>query len=388
MPDEKNPYRNLPAVDDLTAALDGYDLPRPLLVALARVAVERARADIQSGSDGDAESIARDLVGEALLGRSHQVINATGVLLHTNLGRAPISPASGDAARESAVGYSNVELNLADGSRGGRGAHTAKLLSALTGAEDALIVNNNAAALLLALAATSDGRAVPVARGELIEIGGSYRIPDVMEASGARLIEVGTTNRTRVKDFVTALQIHDCGAVLKVHPSNYRVEGFIEEATVAELAEVAHGADVPLIHDVGSGFLDETAPWLGVSLPAWLRDEPSVRRSLADGADLVTFSGDKLLGGPQAGVIVGRHESVGALRRHPLARALRVDGMTQAALAATLEAYADDRATDIPFWQMARLEEYDLRPRIDRLIAALGGEARLGLSLIGKHSVC
>ncbi len=387
MPDEKNPYRDLPAVDELAAAIAGDDLARPQIVAIARTAVERARANIENGSPGDARSIAEDLVAEALLARSQRVINATGVLLHTNLGRAPISASAGEAARESAVGFSNVELNLADGSRGGRGVHTTSLLSALTGAEDAVVVNNNAAALLLALAATSSGRAVPVARGELIEIGGSYRIPEVMEVSGARLIEVGTTNRTRVSDYETALQIHDCGAVLKVHPSNYRVEGFTEEANVIELAEVAHRRDVPLIHDIGSGLLDEHATWLGPSLPEWLKAEPSVRQSLDNGADLVTFSGDKLLGGPQAGIIVGSRDAVAALRRHPLARALRTDGMTQAALAATLEAYADDRAMDIPFWRMAALEEADLRPRIDKLKAALGGESRPGVSLIGAGSV-
>ena len=387
MADEENPYRDLPAVDELAVAIDGDDLARPLVVAIARTAVERARANIETGSAGNARSIADDLVAEALLAQSTRVINATGVLLHTNLGRAPISASAGEAARESAVGFTNVELNLSDGSRGGRGVHTTSLLTALTGAEDALVVNNNAAALLLALAATSSGRAVPVARGELIEIGGSYRIPAVMEVSGARLIEVGTTNRTRVSDYATTLQIHDCGAVLKVHPSNYRVEGFTEEASVKELAEVAHRRDVPLIHDIGSGLLDEHAPWLGPSFPEWLKGEPSVRQSLGAGADLVTFSGDKLLGGPQAGIIVGSKDAVAPLRRHPLARALRIDGMTQGALAATLEAYADDRAMDIPFWRMATLENADLGPRIDKLEAALGGESRPGVSLIGAGSV-
>jgi L-seryl-tRNA(Ser) seleniumtransferase len=384
---ESNPYRDLPAVDELINTIDSGDIPRRFLAEVARTAVGLARDSIKAGGDGDAESIATALLQEARLRRTQRVINATGVLLHTNLGRAPLSYAAGEAARTAAVSFVNAEIDLVTGFRGGRGSGAVSLLKSLTGADDALVVNNNAAALMLALAATATGKGVPVSRGELIEIGGSYRLPEVMRMSGADLIEVGTTNRSRSGDFVTALQIHDCGAVLKVHPSNYRVEGFTEEPDIEELAVVAHDRGVPLIHDVGSGFLDRNAGWLGSTPPEWLRDEPAVRQSLEQGADLVMFSSDKLLGGPQAGVIVGRKEFVSALRRNPLARTMRTSVMTDAALEVTLEAYLDDRVTDIPFWRMAMLSEENLAPRIDRVSRALGGKITQGKSLIGAGSV-
>jgi L-seryl-tRNA(Ser) seleniumtransferase len=248
------------------------------------------------------------------------------------------------------------------------------------------VVNNNAAAVLLALAATASGRAVPVARGELIEIGGAFRLPLVMEAGGARLVEVGTTNRTRLDDYATALQIYDCGAVLKVHPSNYRVDGFVADVPVGDLAALAHSREVPLIHDLGSGLLDVDTPWLGAK-PAWLSGEPGARQSIEAGADLVSFSGDKLVGGPQAGIIVGSAEAVGRLRRDPLARALRIDAMTDAALAATLEAYASGDASQIPIWHMAMLTEPELAARVEDLSARIGGVARPGESVIGAGSV-
>lgn len=245
-----------------------------------------------------------------------------------------------------------------------------------------MVVNNNAAALLLALAAVAGDRAVPVARGELIEIGGSYRLPSVMAASGARLVEVGTTNRTRVGDYRVAVQTHDCGALLKVHPSNYRVEGFSEEATLSELADLARDAGVPLLYDLGSGLLDADVAWL----PPWLREEPAARQSLEDGATVVMFSGDKLLGGPQAGVIVGAAAQVAVMRQHPLARPLRVDAVTYAALGATLEAFLDGPPTSIPFWRQALLAEPELTARSQRVARAVDGETEPGVSRVGAGS--
>jgi L-seryl-tRNA(Ser) seleniumtransferase len=373
-------------VDEVLNTLEVGGLPRPLLVQSARSALEQARAEIAGGGEPNVVRLAADLVTGLRRSATHPVVNATGVLLHTNLGRSPLSRRAADAAHTAAVSYTNVELDLDSGDRGGRGGYVRELLRALTGAEDALVVNNNAAAVLLALAATAAGMAVPVSRGELIEIGGSYRLPLVMEAGGATLVEVGTTNRTRLGDFTTALQIHHCGAVLRVHPSNYRLEGFVEEAALEDLVVLAHRHDVPLIHDVGSGLIDATAPWLGPRLPRWLVDEPGVRQSIEAGADLVTFSGDKLIGGPQAGIIVGKGLMVERLRRHPLARALRVDAMTDAALAATLESLANDNAEDIPFWRMASLTDAELGPRVERLAARIGSTVVAGESVIGAGS--
>jgi L-seryl-tRNA(Ser) seleniumtransferase len=381
-----NPYRDLPAVDQVVAWLAETGLPRPLLVATARSALDLARSRIASGAPVDVEQTALDLAQGLLRSATRRVINATGVLLHTNLGRAPLSERAAEAARLAATSYTNLELDLSSGERGRRGGYVRELLRSLTGAEDAMVVNNNAAAVLLALAATSSGKAVPVSRGELIEIGGSYRLPQVTTEGGARLVEVGSTNRTRLGDYETALQIHDCGALLKAHPSNYRIEGFVETVSVEALAGLAHGRSVPLIFDVGSGLIDADAPWLGKTLPSWLAVEPGVRQALDDGADLVTFSGDKLIGGPQAGIVVGSEEMVDRLREHPLARALRVDAMTDAALAATLDALAGDDPTEIPLWRMATLSAAALQSRVDDLAVRLGGSVNEGESVIGAGS--
>ena len=367
-----NQYRDLPSVDKLATELEGL-LPWPIVVEVARTALEQSRREIDEGKQADASDTAAGIVRGLQRSAGTSVINATGVLLHTNLGRARWSRQAIAAAVDAAGHSTNVELDIDSGQRARRGSYVTTLLKALTGAEDALIVNNNASALLLALAATSSRRAVPVARGEMIEIGGSYRLPDVMEASGSHLIEVGTTNRTRVGDYTTALQLHRCGSILKVHPSNYRVEGFAEEASVGDLAELAHSRKLPLIHDIGSGLLDADAPWLDFPTPSWLRSEPAARQSLEAGADLVTFSGDKLLGGPQAGIIVGTETALGLLRKHPLARALRVDGVTYAALTATLTAFADKEAQQIPFWRQALLPQDELETRAAALAENLGG---------------
>jgi len=382
-----NPYRDLPSVDQLAAELRASPLPWPLVVDVVRAALEQSRQDIEEGRQVDPRRKAADLLRTLERSDATQVINATGVLLHTNLGRAVWSAPAIEHAANVAANYTNVEIDVETGQRTSRGSYVSALLKTLTGAEDALIVNNNAAALLLALAATSAGKAVPVARGELIEIGGSYRLPDVMEASGSRLVEIGTTNRTRADDYATALQLHRCGSILKVHPSNYRVEGFAEETRVAELAELARSGDIPLIYDIGSGLRAADTPWLDIATPAWLRGEPAARQSLAAGADLVTFSGDKLLGGPQAGIIVGTAGAVSILRKHPLARALRVDGVTYAALAATLGAYAGRDIGQIPFWRQALMSKEDLAERASEMANRLGGRLENGQSTIGAGSV-
>jgi L-seryl-tRNA(Ser) seleniumtransferase len=374
-------YRELPSVDALVNQMES-SLPRRLAVLVARTALGRAREAIAAGREtavGElASRLARDLERE----RGTRVVNATGILLHTNLGRAGWSEAALDRARAVASDFSNIELDLQTGERGLRGGYVQTLLGELTGAEAALVVNNNASALLLVLEATAHDRSVPVARGELIEIGGSYRLPTVMEASGARLVEVGTTNRTRVGDYRVALQTHDCGALLKVHPSNYRVEGFTEEPALADLVDLAHEVGLPLVYDLGSGLLDSDVPWL----PDWLRGEPAVRQSLAAGADVVLFSGDKLLGGPQAGVIAGKAPVLSRLRRSPLARALRVDAVTYAALGATLEAYLEGPPTGIPFWRHALASEHELQTRSRAVAAEIDGVVEAGASEVGAGS--
>ena len=378
-----NPYRQLPSVDALAANLAddlSTSLPRALLVDVARTVVDQARADVASGDEVDVTSRALRLVRAVERSAGVGVVNATGVLLHTNLGRALWSETAIAKAMSTARSFTNLELDLDTGQRGRRGDHVTRLLRVLTGAEDALVVNNNAAALLLVLATTARGRAVPVSRGELIEIGGSYRLPDVMAASGARLIEVGTTNRTRVGDYQTALQTHDCGALLKVHPSNYRIDGFIEEGSLDDLAGIAW--EVPLIYDLGSGLLDASAEWV----PSWIEGEPAARQSLEAGADLVMFSGDKLLGGPQAGVIVGRADLVDRIRANPMTRALRVDGVTYAALTATLESYARGLPEEIPFWRHALTPHSALQARAETLATTVDGEVVDGASRVGAGS--
>lgn len=375
-----NPYRALPAVDMLADEIVS-NLPRPVVVDVARLTLEEARSRIAAGEDPDVVARATRTVRAVERSVGTGVINATGVLLHTNLGRAVWSQRAAERAFNVATSFINVEMDLDTGERGKRGAYVTRLLRHLTGADDALVVNNNASALLLALAATAKGRAVPVSRGELIEIGGSYRLPSVMEASGARLVDVGTTNRTRLGDYSTALQTHDCGAILKVHPSNYVIEGFTEESSLTELATVKTD-ELPLIFDLGSGLLDQQAPWV----PDWLRSEPAVRQSLTAGADLVMFSGDKLLGGPQAGVLVGSARIVERLRTHPLTRALRVDGVTYAALAATLEAYLAAEPTEIPFWRHALTPANSLETRLVPLAAAIDGDVTWSASVVGAGS--
>jgi L-seryl-tRNA(Ser) seleniumtransferase len=324
------------------------ELPRPLVVEAVRAELAGERERLRAGAPaGNLASLAERAAARARASarpRLRRVLNATGVVLHTNLGRAPLSAAARTAVAEVAAGYSSLEFDLEAGRRGGRGGGVETWLTRLSGAESALVVNNGAAAVLLALSALASGRGVVVSRGELVEIGGSFRIPEVLEKSGARLVEVGTTNRTHLRDYQRAFERHrDIGAVLRVHRSNFRVEGFTTRPTLAELAALARRRRVPLIEDLGSGALTDLSA-------AGLEPEPTVRESLTAGCDLVTFSGDKLLGATQAGLIVGRRRFVERARRDPLARALRVDKLTLAALEATLPAYCDPAraARDIP----------------------------------------
>jgi L-seryl-tRNA(Ser) seleniumtransferase len=359
---------DLPSVDELARGSDDT-----LAVEAAREVLARAREDIQAGADpGDLEERLRQELAEARSARLRRALNATGVIVHTNLGRAPLPEAALERVREVGRGYSNLEYDLSAGTRGSRQDHAAGILRRLTGAEAALVVNNNAAAVLLALAALAEGRDVLVSRGELIEIGDGFRIPDVLARSGARLVEVGTTNRTRAADYEQAIG-PETAVLLRVHQSNFRLVGFTELPSVAELAKVARRHDRPLVDDLGSGALVQ------------VEDEPSVRESLAAGADLVCFSGDKLLGGPQAGIVLGNAELVERLRRHPLQRAMRADKLTLAALEGTLALYLEpDRAMrEVPVLRMSLEEAHSVRARAERLAELVDGEVEETVGRIG-----
>jgi L-seryl-tRNA(Ser) seleniumtransferase len=381
-------FRDLPRVDDLAAELVDQGLVLGLATMVARDAIDIARRQLVAGDPAvDPRSHATAVAVELRALRPTRVVNATGVLLHTNLGRATLAAESSDLAGAVATQFGNVELDVTTGFRGNRASYARRLLRALTGGEDALVVNNNAAALLLALAALAGNGNAVVSRGEEIEIGGSFRLPELMEASGASLVEVGTTNRTRLSDYEAV--INDAAVLLKVHPSNYRLEGFAEAVSYHELAVLARKSGVPLIADVGSGLLDSNVPWLPGSPPSWLGEEPGVRQTLQAGADLVLFSGDKLLGGPQAGIAVGRTDLIHRMATHPVARAVRIDGSTHAALASTLEMYAAGRGSEVPFWAMVALSYDELEARHQNLLRQLGGSGEVvrGESLPGAGSV-
>ncbi len=367
-----DPRRALPSVEQVLASL-GRDLPHALRARIAREALDAARRGLAADAATRREIGPQDVLADAA-GRADElrrrllgpVLNATGVLLHTNLGRAPLGEAALAAIR-SAAGATNLEYRLDTGERGSRHDHAGHLLAEACGAEAGLVVNNNAAAVLLVLAALARGREVLVSRGELVEIGGGFRVPDVMAESGARLVEVGTTNRTRLADYSAALT-DDTAIVLRVHASNYRMVGFVESAPVADLATLG----VPVVVDAGSGLLDETTPWLS-RRPAWLRDEPGARQCIEAGASLVTFSGDKLLGGPQAGVIVGRRDLIDVVARHPLARAVRADKLTLAALQAVALAYLSGDSSSIPLWLMATATIDSLHERAEAVALGVRG---------------
>jgi L-seryl-tRNA(Ser) seleniumtransferase len=386
--------RQLPKVDEVLASPSLRDLlervPRWAVVAAVRGQIERLRAGIVASrarvavdaavhvaAHGiDERALAAEI--EVLLAPSlRPVINATGVVLHTNLGRAPLAESAVERVVAVARGYSNLEYQLDERRRGSRHDHVAGLLAALTGAEDALVVNNCAGAVLLALSQlaghSTGGRGVIVSRGELVEIGGSFRVPDVMRASGARLVEVGTTNRTHARDYEDAVD-SDTALLLKVHRSNFAIVGFTHEVTTAELAAIGRARNLPTMVDLGSGALADLRAFAGAGA-----DEPRVQDVVAAGADVVTFSGDKLLGGPQAGILVGKRAHVQAMRSHPLLRALRPDKLTLAALEATLELYRDDKSHEIPALAMLATPEPTLQARAETL-AALCAKAAPSLS--------
>jgi L-seryl-tRNA(Ser) seleniumtransferase len=383
-------YRGLPSVDKVLAHPTVAELMEhylhDIVTDAVREALQTARVAVAGG--GDPPTV--DQLAEAVLVRGLRqwgpwpvpVINATGVILHTNLGRAPLSDASIQAASAVAAGYSNLEMDLQEGHRNSRHEAVASLLCQLTGAEDALAVNNNAGAVLLGLAALGAGRDVIVSRGEAVEIGGGFRIPDVLRQSGARLVEVGTVNRTYAHDYAQAIT-DQTAAILVVHRSNFQVVGFTHDATLQELAQIAHERDVPLLHDLGSGALLDTAVF-------GLAHEPTPQESVAVGVDLVFFSGDKLLGGPQAGLVAGKQELVQRLARHPLTRALRTDKLTLAALHATLLHYLKGEAErQIPIWRMVVASADGIAARAHSWAKGLGKGVKVvrGQSTLGGGSM-
>ncbi len=375
------PRRRIPSVDALLRSAPGTrassTFGRALVKRTLTAVLSEARADAKRGVQPPPADVllarAATRASRAAHGLS-RTINATGVVLHTGLGRAPMPESAARAAARVAAAYVDLEIDRETGRRGRRTTRAELLLCAITGAEDALVVNNGAAGVLLALAALARRRSVLVSRGELIEIGGGFRIPEIMSASGARLVEVGTTNRTRVSDFREALA-NPTALILKVHPSNYRVVGFAEGPSARQLASLARRAGIPLVYDLGSGLLHRVP---GLGLPD---DEPTAVRALADGADLVIFSGDKLLGGPQAGIVLGRADLVERARRHPMARAVRVDKMQVAALETVLAEIAAGRGDELPIWRMLREPADRVRRRAEDLALALDGD------LTGAHVV-
>ena len=381
--------RDLPSVDRVLmtervrSLADRYS--RDAVVGLVRGQLDLARADVLNGGDApSAEKLADLVIADSTSWRAWPtpVINATGVVLHTNLGRAPLSEDAVAAAVSAAATYTDLEFDLSAGRRGSRQGAVTGLVRQVTGAEAALVVNNNASAMLLGLMAFAAGKQVIVSRGEAVEIGGGFRIPDVLRHSGAKLVEVGTTNRTYVRDFEAAIS-DDTGAILAVHASNFRTVGFTHAPSIRELVELGAKRGVPVLHDLGSGCLLDTRDF-------GLAREPMPQDSLAAGVNLAFFSGDKLLGGPQAGLIVGKPEAIERVARHPVARAVRTDKMSLAALAATLIHYLRDEATKkIPVWQMISARPDDLRRRAEGWASAAGESATVveALSTIGGGSL-
>lgn len=372
---EQNQFRLLPSIDELLHTSQGEELVAAFSHALVtdalRSSIAQARADIRAGISCPAPDV---LIKQAKISLQQQqrphlrpLINATGVIINTNLGRAPLSEEALVAVQQLAGGYSNLEYDLELGTRGSRHTHITALLQELTGAEAALVTNNNAAAVLLSLSALAMGREVVISRGQLIEIGGGFRIPDVLRQSGCDLVEVGTTNRTRIADYEAAITERSA-ILLAVHPSNFQVIGFTESTSIEALAELAHKRGLLVMDDLGSGCL----------LPCeryGLTHEPTPQESLAAGADIVCFSGDKLLGGPQAGILVGKQEIIARLAKHPLMRAVRIDKMTLAALEATLRHYQRDQAeTHIPVWRMISARPERLTQRVADLIQQLASQ--------------
>lgn len=381
--------RELPSIDRLLKTDRAHDLisryGRPLSVEAIRESLQRTRDSVQSGGKmpseskmlEDADGYLKDWLSTDL----RPVINATGVIIHTNLGRAPLSQSAIQAISEIGQGYSSIEYDLKHGKRGSRELHCEELLRRLTGAEAAFVVNNNAAAVLLVLTALAKRKRVIISRSQLVEIGGGFRIPDVMKQSGAKLVEVGTTNRTHLRDFETAID-ERTGLILQVHHSNFRITGFTAEPSLTELIELGVRYTIPVLHDLGSGALLDTADF-------GLGHEPTVQESVAADVPLVAFSGDKLLGGPQTGILVGKKAWIDKLRKHPLARAIRPDKISFSALVATLKHYLTDEAvTHIPIWQMIAAKPEEIKQRAQSWMMKVGqGEVIAGQSTVGGGSL-
>ncbi len=380
----------IPSVDRLLDEKDvrrlSTDYSRELTVDAIRAVLDEIRAEAQNGKSPPEDSEIIKRVGSVLerwtKDTLHPVINASGVIIHTNLGRAPLSEEAMQAASEVATRYSNLEFDMGKGKRGSRLLHAEELLTRISGAQAAMVVNNNAAAVLLVLTALAKRRRVLIARSQLVEIGGGFRIPDVMKQSGAVLVEIGTTNRVHLADYQKAIEEQPIYLVMRAHRSNFAIVGFTAEPSLAEIAEVTHQAEVPLVDDLGSGSLLDTSRY-------GLGHEPTVQESLEAGADLVCFSGDKLLGGPQAGIIVGRRELIAKLKKHPLARAIRADKLALAALSATLLHYLKNEAQEkIPVWRMITTSLDDIQRRAEHWRETLGvGEITDGESTVGGGSL-
>ncbi|MBI5667308.1 MAG: L-seryl-tRNA(Sec) selenium transferase [Chloroflexi bacterium] len=384
-----NPFRALPSVDALMnqpAALElvaayGY----PAALEAVRAALDDIRARLRAGEPltPDADVIlvrAADHLRREFTPTLRPVINATGIIIHTNLGRAPLSVEAQQAVQAVAAQYNTLEFDLDSGGRGSRLVHAERLLQDVTGAEAALVVNNNAAALVLALSALAQGREVIISRGQLVEIGGGFRVPEVMAQSGALLVEVGTTNRTHAGDYERAIT-PQTAVLLRAHASNFKQIGFVESVPLTDMAAIAHQHGLLLIDDLGSGALLDTAAY-------GLEHEPTAQESIRAGADLVCFSGDKLLGGPQAGILIGRHDIIDRLKQHPLARALRADKLCLAALSATLGHYRKGEAVQkIPVWQMIARPLDDVRRTAEAWAAEIGGSVIEGQSAVGGGSL-
>jgi L-seryl-tRNA(Ser) seleniumtransferase len=382
--------RSLPAVDQLLGTPEAVEwiavYGRPLTLQAVRETLNRARTSFAETKFVPEQAEILDRVEDRLCSWAAPtlvpVINASGVIIHTNLGRAPLSKAAMQAAQEVAMGYSNLEYDLEKGRRGTRLLHAETLLTRLTGAEAALVVNNNAAAVLLGLTALARRRRVVIARSQLVEIGGGFRVPDVMKQSGAKLVEVGTTNRVHLRDYQQAIDEEPIYLVMRAHRSNFLILGFTAEPGLDEICSLAHKAELPVLDDLGSGSLIDTSQY-------GLGHEPMVQESLEAGADLVCFSGDKLLGGPQAGIIIGRRDLIAKLKKHSLARAIRADKLALAALSATLLHYLKDEAKwEIPVWRMISAEAETIKTRAQNWVAMLGmGEILPGVSTVGGGSL-
>lgn len=389
MIDRQALLRRLPSVDSLLAhsaikeQIRTYG--RDLVVSAIRARLDDARDQIlQSAQNDVCQSALVDGIVDLLLQQMDSslkpLINATGVIIHTNLGRALLSRSAQEAMVGAAAAYNTLEFDLETGKRGSRLAHASKMLRDLTGAEDALVVNNNASALILILSALAKEREVVISRGQLVEIGGGFRIPAIMRESGAKLVEVGTTNRTRISDYEEALSDRSA-MILRVHSSNFKQIGFVQQPALAKLTALARSRDISAVDDLGSGTLIDTAQF-------GLDHEPTVQESIAAGVDLVCFSGDKLLGGPQAGIIAGKRNLLSLLKRHPLARALRVDKLTYAALIATLQHYRRGEAlAKVPVWQMISRPLNDITETAEKWAVEIGGTVVSGKSTVGGGSL-